>query len=105
MANTVTARQKTNANISGLFYTCRPRGASTSADQSPTGVRGRDDGTEEEAVGVVELVVQLSDHLHQFDHAVHQIPGRGAAGEQVSKNFCEHEATLEKQEAGWTLTQ
>lgn len=31
--------------------------------------------------------------------------GGGAAGEQVSNNFCEHEATLEKQEAGWTLTQ
>lgn len=91
------------------FTPAVPRGASTSAEQSPTGVRGRDDGAEKEAVGVVELVVQLSDHLHQFDHAVHQIPGGGvgggAAGEQVSKNFCEHEATLEKQEAGWTLTQ
>lgn len=42
-----------------------------------TWVRGGDDGTEEKAVGVIELVSQLSDHLHQFDHAVHQIPGGG----------------------------
>lgn len=39
-----------------------------------TRVRGRDDGAKEEAVGVVELVRQLSNHLHQFDHAVHQVP-------------------------------
>lgn len=39
-----------------------------------TWVCGRDDGTKEKAVSVVELVGQLSDHLHQFDHAVHQVP-------------------------------
>lgn len=69
-----------------LILHLQARGASTSAEQSPTGVRGRDDGAEEEAVGVVELVVQLSDHLHQFDHAVHQIPGRGLGeGQQGSR--------------------
>lgn len=63
--------------------------------QSPTGIRGGDDGAKEQAVGVVELVAQLSDHLHQFHHAVHKIPGGGATGKQVSKRFSEHEATLE----------
>lgn len=45
-----------------------------------TWVCGRDDGTKEEAVGVVELVRQLSDHLHQLDHAVHQVPVRRRRG-------------------------
>lgn len=47
------------------MYLCRTR------------ICGRDNGTEEKAIGVVELVSQLSDHLHQFDHAVHQIPEDG----------------------------
>lgn len=47
-------------------------------------VCGRDDGTEEEAVRVVELVSQLSDHLHQLHHAVHQVPvGEQPAGQQA----------------------
>lgn len=61
----------------------------------PTGIRGGDDGAKEQAVGVVELVAQLSHNLHQFHHAVHQIPGEGATGKQVRKRFSEHKAILE----------
>lgn len=46
-------------------------------NMSPTRVCGRYDGTKEKAVSVVELVSQLSNHLHQFDHTVHQISRDG----------------------------
>lgn len=50
-----------------------------------TRVCGRDNGTKEKAVSVVELVSQLSDHLHQFDDTVHQIPEDGRPGERRTK--------------------
>lgn len=39
-----------------------------------TRVCGRNDGTKEKAVRVVELVGQLSDGFHQRHHAVHHVP-------------------------------
>lgn len=76
MANTVTAQRFRQKLISRIHS----RAASHHYDQQVscvTWVRGRDDGTKEKAVGVVELVSELSDHLHQLDHAVHQVPADG----------------------------
>lgn len=70
MANTVTAHTHRGKALHGV----PPPARSTATPPRLTRVCGRDDGAEEEAVGVVELVRQLSGHLHQPDHAVHQVP-------------------------------
>jgi len=38
-----------------------------------TWICGRYNGTEEEAVRVVELVSQLTQDLHQFHHTIHEV--------------------------------
>lgn len=73
MANTVTAHTHTHTGVKLSTVCPHPRAAAPPREPL-TRVCGRDDGAEEEAVGVVELVSQLSGQLHQPDHAVHQVP-------------------------------
>lgn len=66
----------THTHTGKALNSVSPQARSTTTGAAPrlTRVCGRDDGAKEKAVGVVELVSQLSSHHHQFDHAVHQVP-------------------------------
>lgn len=93
-------RTHTHTDTGKALYSVSPHARSTAtwAASRLTRVCGGDDGTKEKAVGVVELVSQLSSHLHQFDHAVHQVPNVKQGRVSSSTRQAKHVVIISKRE-------